>query len=136
MVRQPEFIVRSIILDRQRKGKRMSARSILHECFDAQNVIQEGYEVAVSGEAAVVVYEELTENPMTGIEKLCGEIGIPYEPVNAGPDDIGSAGGGNHIVPQDHRGVSAGMRLAEGSHDAANRAYKSVPCFSAADLQA
>lgn len=88
LVRQPEFISRSIILNRHRKGKRMSLRSLLHECRDAQNMVNSGYDLAMRN-GLVVSYEALTENPAAVTESICRELGLPADPVHSGPTTLG-----------------------------------------------
>lgn len=88
LVRQPEFIVRSIIHDRRRKGKRMSMRSLLHECRDAQNLVNAGSEHARRN-GLVVSYEALTENTAAVIENICRELGLPTDPIHSTPTALG-----------------------------------------------
>jgi Sulfotransferase family len=88
LVRQPEFIVRSIILNRRRKGKRMSLRGLLHECRDAQNVVNFGYEHALQ-DGLVVSYETLTEDPAGVINRVCEKLGLPMDPIHAVPTTLG-----------------------------------------------
>jgi hypothetical protein len=90
LVRQPEFIVRSIIMDRRRKGKAMSLRGILHECRDAQNVVNFGHAHASRG-GLVVSYETLTADTQRVVNRLCDELGLPHDPVHEGPTTLGQA---------------------------------------------
>lgn len=87
-VRQPEFIVRSILLDRRRKGIRLSIRRILHECYDAQRIINYAYEHALQ-EGLVVAYEQLTADTPGEISRVCGLLGIPFEEVLTQPTTLG-----------------------------------------------
>jgi hypothetical protein len=87
-VRQPEFIVRSILLDRKRKGKRIGIRGILHECQDAQRIIAYGYERALR-EDVVVAYEQLTADVHAEILRVCGLLGIPFEEILTTPTTLG-----------------------------------------------
>ncbi len=89
LVRQPEFITRSIILDRRRRGKRMSLRSLIHECRDAQNVVNYGHHHHDQG-GLVISYEALTENTAAVISDVCQELGLPQDPVHLGPTILGS----------------------------------------------
>lgn len=88
VVRQPEFILRSILLDRKRKGKRMSIHGILRECQDAQRIINYGYERACR-EDLVVAYEQLTANVSAEIKRVCGGLGIPFEEILTKPTTLG-----------------------------------------------
>lgn len=88
LVRQPEFIVRAIIMDRRRKGKPMSFHKILHECGDAQNVVNFGLRHSEGG-GLVVSYEALTENPDAVMESVCRELGLPLNPIHSGPTTLG-----------------------------------------------
>ena len=90
LVRQPEFIVRSIIMDRRRKGKPMSFRRLLHECRDAQNVVNFGHTHASRG-GLVVSYETLTADTPHVVGRLCDELGLPRDPVHEGPTTLGRA---------------------------------------------
>lgn len=88
-VRQPEFIVRSILLNRRRSRRRMSVRAVLHELRDAQDVVNHGYEQVLGKQGVVVAYERLTEDPKGVIEGVCRELGLPCGEVNGGPTTFG-----------------------------------------------
>ena len=88
LVRQPEFIARAIIMDRRRKAKRMSFRRLLHECRDAQDVVNFGYKHALAG-GLVVSYEALTENTAAITAKICGVVGLPADEVHSKPTTFG-----------------------------------------------
>ncbi|WAC20194.1 sulfotransferase [Luteolibacter sp. SL250] len=90
LVRQPEFISRSIIMDRRRKGKRMSFRRLVHECRDAQEVVNFGLRHALDG-GLVVSYEALTGDTPAITDKICSEVGLPADPVHSGPTTLGRA---------------------------------------------
>lgn len=90
LVRQPEFITRSIIMDRRRKGVRMSFRKLLHEARDAQDVVNFGYKHALQN-GLVVSYETLTENPAAISDKLCRALGLPTDPIHSGPTTLGQS---------------------------------------------
>lgn len=87
-VRQPEFIIRSIIRDRKRKGVRMSIRSILHECQDAQRILRYAYERGCR-EHLVVAYEQLTADVAGEMGRICQALGIPFEEVLTKPTTLG-----------------------------------------------
>lgn len=87
-VRQPEFILRSILLDRKRKGASMSIRSILHECQDVQRIINYGYEHACQ-DHVVVAYEQLTANVSAEMGRVCGVLDIPFEEILTKPTTLG-----------------------------------------------
>jgi len=88
LVRQPEFIVRSVILDRRRKGGRLSLGKVLRECRSAQRVVDFGHRHAL-GNGVVVAYESLTENPAAVIGHVCRELGLEAESVHTGPTTFG-----------------------------------------------
>lgn len=88
LVRQPEFIVRSILSDRKRKGESVSVRQIFHECRDAQRIVNYGYEHALAKEL-VVAYEQLTADTSGEIQRICQSLGMPFEDIFTGPTTLG-----------------------------------------------
>ena len=87
-VRQPEFVVRSILLKRRRKGGRMSIRRIFHECRDAQNIVSYCHNHAL-GRDVVVAYERLTADTAREIARICQELKIPFDEIMTVPTTLG-----------------------------------------------
>lgn len=89
VLREPEFIVRSIILNNSRCGRRLGMRRILNEFRDAQRVLNEGYRETLEESVVTVTYEELTENPEGESRLLCQRLGIPFDEIFAKPTTLG-----------------------------------------------
>lgn len=94
LVREPRFIVRSIVLERKRRGIRLSLRQIIGECFEAQNVVNYAYEIADElGHAKLIVtYENLTSNTSSQIADIAEFLDIPNEPILRVPTTLGVPG--------------------------------------------
>lgn len=80
LVREPAFIVRSIILERRRRGVRLGLSQIIAECIEAQNIINYAMRYAV-GREIVVAYEHLTRDTAAEMSRIATALGIPFEPV-------------------------------------------------------
>ncbi len=89
LVRQPEFVVRSVILDRRRKGKPLGPRRLLRECHDVQRVITYCARHGASIGRIVVRYEDLTRSPEPVVRSICEAVGIAFEPVMTRPTTLG-----------------------------------------------
>ena len=66
----------------------MGLRKLLHECKDAQNVVNFGLKHARGG-GLVVSYESLTENPGAVMESVCRELELPVHPIHSSPTTLG-----------------------------------------------
>lgn len=92
LVRQPEFIVRSILNDRRRKGRRLSMRKIWRYCIEAQHLINFAYQTSQwSPEKRPIFlsYEAMTSSPETEMRRVARELGIAFEPILAKPTTLG-----------------------------------------------
>jgi hypothetical protein len=76
LVRDPAFVVRSIIMDRRRKGIRMTFGRILRECREAQNIINSAHEYSI-GREIMVSYEELTANTEAQMQRVAAQLANP-----------------------------------------------------------
>jgi hypothetical protein len=89
LVRDPAFVVRSIIMDRRRKGIRLTFGRILRECREAQNIINSAHEYSI-GREIMVSYEELTANTVAQMQRVAAQLQIPFEPVLCKPTTLGT----------------------------------------------
>lgn len=92
LVRQPEFIVRSILNDRRRTGRRLSMRKIWFHCIEAQHLINFAYETshwAPEKRPIFLSYEAMTTSPETIMRHVASHLGIPFEPVLTKPTTLG-----------------------------------------------
>lgn len=124
-VRQPEFIVRSILLNRRRKGVRLSIRRIFHECQDAQRIINYAHERAIR-EDIVVAYEQLTSDTIGEVTRVCEFLGIPFEEELTKPTTLG------HPVVVDTSSQQTTQVFRQPSHwqkDLTLREMTTIHCF-------
>ena len=94
LVRQPEFIVRSILNDRRRKGIRLSSRTILWHCSEVQHLINYAHQMTFEESAqrpVFIAYEDMTSNTESEIKRVSHELGIAFEPILARPTTLGVA---------------------------------------------
>jgi hypothetical protein len=89
LVREPTFVVRSIIMDRRRKGIRMTFGRILRECREAQNIINSAHEYSI-GREIMVSYEELTANTQAQMQRIAAQLQLPFEPILCTPTTLGT----------------------------------------------
>jgi hypothetical protein len=89
--RQPQFVVRSIVLDRRRKGREMKWREVWTECLKAQGLINYLWQQqqAANPSDTFVIYEKLTEQTETEMRRIAAHIGIPFEPILCEPTTLG-----------------------------------------------
>lgn len=92
LVRQPEFIVRSILNNRRRKGIRVSRRMIWSHCVEAQHFVNFAYEAShwPRDERPIFLsYEEMTTSPKTVMQRVAQDLGLTFEPILAKPTTLG-----------------------------------------------
>lgn len=91
IARQPQFVVRSIICDRRRKGIAMTWRNVWFECYKAQGLINFLAQQRQAGKNSdtFVAYETLTENPEKEMHRVAQHLEIPYEPIFCEPTALG-----------------------------------------------
>lgn len=92
LVRQPEFIVRSILNNRRRKGIRVSRRMIWSHCIEAQHFINFAYEAShwPRDERPIFLsYEEMTAAPEKTMQRVAQNLGLTFEPILARPTTLG-----------------------------------------------
>lgn len=90
VLREPVYTVRSILLNRLRRGNHPGGmRSIIHEFVDAQRVLNEAHREASEGNAVIVTYEKLTADPAGESKLLCERLGIPFEEIFSRPTTLG-----------------------------------------------
>ncbi len=87
-VREPAFVVRSIILDRRRKGIVMRPRQILYECREAQRIVQYAA-YCLQDQDVVVAYEQLTANPRNEMTHVAAALGLRPTEVLHRPTTLG-----------------------------------------------
>lgn len=86
-VRDPRFIVRSIILDRRRNNIHLRPAAIWRECFEAQEIINFVY--AQIGREIVLTYEHLTRDTEGETRRLADALGLAFEPIYCEPSTLG-----------------------------------------------
>jgi hypothetical protein len=90
IARDPRFVVRSIVMDRRRKGIHLGYRGTWDECKRAQVVINHIYQSAFDNpNAIVVIYEKLTENLEAEMRRIAKLLEIPFEPILCQPTTLG-----------------------------------------------
>jgi len=92
LVRQPEFIVRSILNDRRRKGYRPPLHTIWFYCFEAQHLINFAHAASQWSPAERPIflsYEEMTTAPEKTLRNVARKLGIAFEEVLATPTTLG-----------------------------------------------
>ncbi len=91
IARQPEFVVRSIILDRKRKGITLKWRDVWRECLKAQSLVnflaQEKQRPRQTD--TFVAYEKLTADTKSEMQRIARHLKIPFEPVLCEPTTLG-----------------------------------------------
>jgi hypothetical protein len=87
LVREPVFVVRSIITDRRRKNQTMSAGQIWRECREAQNIISAAFEY--SHRELMVTYENLTTDVESEMKRVAEYLGISDEKCLTNPTTLG-----------------------------------------------
>jgi hypothetical protein len=88
LVRNPNFIVRSILLDRRRKGVRLRLPQIWKECLEAQTIINYAFHHALKNET-VVAYEHLTANTESEMQRIAKSLDLPFEEILTTPSTLG-----------------------------------------------
>lgn len=88
IARDPKFVVRSIVMDRRRKGIYLGFRQIWEECVSAQTVLNFIHNDGISNDV-VVIYEKLTENIEAEMQRLTNLLDIPFEPILCQPTTLG-----------------------------------------------
>ena len=78
LVREPRFIVRSIILDRRRKGVQLGFFKIWKECESAQDTVGAAFSRKFDCDI-VVSYEQLTRDTQAEMKRIAKTIGIDWE---------------------------------------------------------
>ncbi len=86
-VRDPRFIVRSIILDRRRNNINLKPTAVWRECWEAQEIINFVYENI--GREIVLTYEHLTRDTEGETRRLAAALELPFEPIYCEPSTLG-----------------------------------------------
>lgn len=92
LVRQPEFIVRSILNNRRHKGIRISRRMIWAHCVEAQHFINFAYQASLwprEERPIFLSYEEMTVAPEKTMRRVAQNLGLTFEPILARPTTLG-----------------------------------------------
>lgn len=92
LVRQPEFIVRSILNNRRRKGIRVSRRMIWSHCVEVQHFINFAYVASQwprEERPIFLSYEEMTAAPEKTMQRVAQNLGLTFEPILARPTTLG-----------------------------------------------
>lgn len=88
LARDPRFVVRSILLDRKRKGIQLKASQIWLECVKTQKAVDFVFEQATKGQF-VITYENLTTNTEAVMRKLAEYLEVDFEPIFCEPTVLG-----------------------------------------------
>ena len=89
VARGPRAVVRSIILDRRRKGRDLRLGKILRECVQANRIIDDYWEIAGWRDTLITFYEDVISDPQAEIQRIARFLGIEYEDVLGRPTTLG-----------------------------------------------
>jgi hypothetical protein len=89
IARDPRFIVRSIVLNRQRRGIELTVRQIAREWRAAMRLLRYFAEAAARPDVLVVRYEDLVEDPAREMARISAFLGIPEDPIHSVPTMLG-----------------------------------------------
>jgi hypothetical protein len=90
LVRDPRFVVRSIILDRRRKGIRLGFFKIWKECEAAQDIVGAAFSQKLDCDV-IVSYEQLTRDTPTEMQRIAKVIGIEWTHRLSAPTMLGQS---------------------------------------------
>jgi hypothetical protein len=78
ILRSPNFIVRSIILERRRKGIRLSAKEIIKHCHASWSMVQFAYKMREWDDAMICFYEDLVADTGATMRRICEFLNVPF----------------------------------------------------------
>ncbi len=79
ILRDPTMVTRSVILDRRRKGRKLSVREIYYQTKAPIKVLSEQLGMVNDPGIHFLLYEQLTENPEETMRQICSFIGVKYK---------------------------------------------------------
>lgn len=89
LARDPRFVVRSIILDRRRRGARLSLKTIFAECREVERLLSFFGRVQYGEDAILVRYEDLVQDTEGVMRRIARFLGIPFQPILTQPTILG-----------------------------------------------
>lgn len=88
LARDPRFVVRSILMDRQRKGISLKNSQVWYECVKAQKIVDFIFQQAENG-AFVISYETLTKNTEATMRRVVDYLQLDFAPIYCEPTALG-----------------------------------------------
>ncbi len=79
ILRDPAMVTRSVILDRRRKGRKLSVREIYDQTKAPIKVLSEQLSMVGTPGMHFVHYEKLTENPGDVMRQICDFLGVEHK---------------------------------------------------------
>jgi len=79
ILRDPAMVTRSVILDRRRKGRKLSVREIYYQTKAPIKVLSEQLSMVGKPGIHFLLYEKLTENPGEIMRQICDFLGVQHK---------------------------------------------------------
>jgi len=89
IARDPNLIVRSILLKERRKGKTLSVMRILRECLQAQGIMGYYEKMGKSPDQILVFYEDLVKDTQREMHRIANFLQIHYDEIFQRPSLFG-----------------------------------------------
>jgi hypothetical protein len=89
ILRDPRMVTRSVLLDRRRKGRRLSVRKIIRETYDPMRVITAQAKYVHDPAVSMITYEDLVGNTADTMKHIAGVLGITYSKALESPSIFG-----------------------------------------------
>ena len=89
VMRRPEMVVRAIVMDRRRKGIRISAKGLVVETVDAMLNLRDQVALAAGSGICSLKYEELVSDVERNMRRLASFLGVLYSEVMTRPTVLG-----------------------------------------------
>jgi hypothetical protein len=89
IARDPNLIVRSILLKEKRKGNTLTVMRILKECLQAQSVMGYYEKLGKSPDQVLVFYEDLVRDTPREMHRIADFLQIPYDEIFERPSLFG-----------------------------------------------
>ena len=80
IVRDPAKVTRAVLMDRRRRGIKLTWRQIITQTVDPVRVIKAQADLLPDADAAFVIYEDLVTDTAGEMRKLAAFAGVPYGP--------------------------------------------------------
>jgi len=87
-IRDPKFIVRSIILNRRRLNRRLPVKQIMKECYESQKIYE--YYHRIKGlDVCFVRFEDIIRDAQKEMKRVSKHLGVPFNKVMTRPTIFG-----------------------------------------------